>query len=96
MNTMCFVPIAWGTELETFEYERHLINALQAPMQDRVKKGSYRVARPRVWPRFRKKPSIDKELELNQCGFLRNLGKNEFCSQDASSASETFCNSVCG
>ncbi len=75
MNTMCFVPFAWGTELEIFEYERHLINALQAPMQDRVKKGSYRVARPRLWPRFRKKPDINKELDLNQCGFLRNLGK---------------------
>ncbi len=75
MNTMCFVPFAWGTELEIFEYERHLINALQAPMQDRVKKGSYRVARPRLWPRFRSKPSLSKELELNQCEFLHNLGK---------------------
>ena len=75
MNTMCFVPFAWGTELEIFDYERHLINALQAPMQDRVKKGSYRVARPRLWPRFRSKPNIGKELELNQCEFLLSLGK---------------------
>ena len=75
MNTMCFVPFAWGTELEIFEYERHLINVLQAPMQDRVKKGSYRVARPRLWPRFRNKPNISKELALNQCEFLHKLGK---------------------
>ena len=96
MNTMCFVPFAWGTELEIFEYERHLINALQAPMQDRVKKGSYRVARPRLWPRFRSKPSIGKELELNQCEFLLSLGKNGRYSLVANFEFRIFRNSVSG
>ncbi len=69
--TMCFVPFAWGSSSEVLDYERHVINCFQAPMQDRVKHGSFRVARNRAWKRFRQKLSIDDELKLNQCHILR-------------------------
>ncbi len=71
-HSMCFVPFTWAKEFEVLDYERHLINTLQAPMQDRVKQGSFRVARFRNWKRFRNKPSIEHELQLNECHILKN------------------------
>ncbi len=71
MHTLCFIPFAWGYEEEILMYERHITNSLQAPMQDRVKYGSYVVSKFRPWKRFRKTPTIAKELELNQCIHLR-------------------------
>ena len=61
-HTMCFIPIVWGSEGEILDYERHLINTLQAPMQDRVKPGAFRVARKRDWKRFRTKPTLEHEI----------------------------------
>ncbi len=58
-GNMHFVPLAWGKEDQILGYERHLINALQAPIQDRAKFTTFHVSKFRPWKRFRVKPTIE-------------------------------------
>lgn len=76
-SSICFIPFAWGKENQIYDYERHIINSAQAPMQDRIKYGSFQVTKHRDFKRFRIKPSVEKELELNQCFVLGNFWKKK-------------------
>lgn len=72
-HSMCFIPFAWGKENQILDYERFVINHLQAPMQDRAKPGSFHANRFRPWKRFRTNKSHDDEIKLNICGHLRGF-----------------------
>ena len=71
-HEFCFLPCVWHNEKSILGYERFVIQHLQAPMQDRVKNGSFRPQRDRPWKRFRKKLSFQDELDLNICKWLRD------------------------
>ena len=60
-----YVPCVWGHEGFILQYERHVINSLDAPIQDRQRACSFRQRRPRDFPRFRNKPPIAQEIDLN-------------------------------
>jgi hypothetical protein len=61
------VPAVWHTEKNICVYERHVINAFQAPIQNRVVHGSMKPAKARAWPKHRTKLNIQQELNLNVC-----------------------------
>ena len=61
-----FLPAAWADERGALAYESYVIKALQAPNQQNHHQCSdIRVDNFCLWPRFRTKPSLMKELELN-------------------------------
>ena len=70
-----FIPFTFDSELNVLEYERFMINHLQAPMQDRVHQGGYKPHRFRLWKRSREKPSVDKEVSLN---IIQHLGQQNW------------------
>ena len=66
MHHMQFAHCFWAREGRVLRYERQIIHALQAPIQDREKVDAFHPYRARPWPRQRNKWSVEHEIELNE------------------------------
>ena len=60
-----FLPTIFDSESHITHLERFIIRYLEAPMQDRVRKSSFRPVKYRDWPAYRALRSIPVELQLN-------------------------------